>query len=193
MSAARVLIAYPSLFLSREKFTRKVKHYTSSLAIEGFVALEDPHGFTADLAVSMGASFVVQTASELSCTHGIIFDHDGALAPVEELLKNLGIPGKKIALKLCTVVNKDHGDDYDVYIGRGTVWGNPYPIGLEGDREEVLRKYQYDFDRRYLRFFENHDHNVKRIRGKVLGCHCKPAACHGDILAAYVNSLDDGE
>jgi len=193
MSAARVLVAYPAHFLSREKFTRKVKHYISSLTVETLVSLDDPLGFVADLAESIGAGFVVQGSAELSCTHGIIFDHNGALAPVEELLKDLRIPGKKIALKLTTVVNKDHGEAFDVYIGRGTVWGNPYPIGPAGDREEVLRKYQYDFDRRFLRFFEDHDNNVKKIRGKILGCHCKPAACHGDILATYVNSLDDGE
>ncbi|MCI3911791.1 DUF4326 domain-containing protein [Pseudomonas brenneri] len=26
------------------------------------------------------------------------------------------------------------------------------------------------------------------IRGKVIACHCKPAACHGDVLAAHLNS-----
>lgn len=26
-----------------------------------------------------------------------------------------------------------------------------------------------------------------QLRGKVLGCHCKPLACHGDILADYLN------
>ena len=40
---------------------------------------------------------------------------------------------------------------YDVYIGRGSAWGNPYAIGIDGDREEVIRKYQYDFERGYLK------------------------------------------
>jgi hypothetical protein len=193
MSSARVLIAYPAQFLSREKFTRKVMHYIRSLEVEALMAPDDPNGFVADLAKVVGADFVLDERGNLSCTHGIIFDHDGSESELEKLLRELGIPGKKISVKLATVANKDRGETFDVYIGRGTIWGNPYPIGPAGDREEVLRKYQYDFDRRLLRFFEDHDNNVKKIQGKVLGCHCKPAACHGDILAAYVNSLDDGE
>ena len=35
--------------------------------------------------------------------------------------------------------------------------------------------------------------DVLQLRGKVLGCHCKPLACHGDVLADYLNSLDDGK
>lgn len=34
--------------------------------------------------------------------------------------------------------------------------------------------------------------NLGIIRGKVIACHCKPAACHGDVLATYLNSQDDG-
>ncbi|ASF45912.1 DUF4326 domain-containing protein [Methylovulum psychrotolerans] len=37
------------------------------------------------------------------------------------------------------------------------------------------------------------ERELLQLRGKVLGCHCKPAACHGDVLANYLNSLDDGK
>ncbi|TBV87515.1 DUF4326 domain-containing protein, partial [Citrobacter freundii] len=30
-------------------------------------------------------------------------------------------------------------------------------------------------------------------KGKILGCHCKPYPCHGDVLARFLNELDDGE
>jgi hypothetical protein len=81
-------------------------------------------------------------------------------------------------------------ESYDVYIGRGSDWGNPYAIGIDSDREEVIRKYQYDFERSYLKSSKE---QLLKLRGKTLGCHCKPAACHGDILANYLNSLDDGK
>ncbi|MFZ2449765.1 MAG: DUF4326 domain-containing protein [Methylovulum miyakonense] len=96
-----------------------------------------------------------------------------------------------MADKLLTkVVNIDRKEPYDVYIGRGSDWGNPYAIGIDGNREEVIRKYQYDFERGFLK---GDKQKLLALKGKALGCHCKPAACHGDILANYLNSLDDGK
>jgi len=31
----------------------------------------------------------------------------------------------------------------------------------------------------------------RELRGKILGCHCKPKACHGDILAEIADSEPD--
>ena len=28
------------------------------------------------------------------------------------------------------------------------------------------------------------------LKGKVLGCFCKPKACHGDVLVELVNDLE---
>jgi len=88
------------------------------------------------------------------------------------------------------VVNIDKGAVHDIHIGRGSDWGNPYAIGFDGDREEVIRKFKYDFERDFLKFSKK---DVLALKGKTLGCHCKPAACHGDIIADYLNVLDDGE
>jgi hypothetical protein len=30
----------------------------------------------------------------------------------------------------------------DIYIGRGTKYGNPFKIGRDGTREEVIQKYE---------------------------------------------------
>ena len=59
------------------------------------------------------------------------------------------------------------------------------------DREEVIRKYRYDFENDL--FPKKSKSEVIRLAGKRLGCFCKPKACHGDILADYLNSLDDGK
>jgi hypothetical protein len=69
-------------------------------------------------------------------------------------------------------------EPYDVYIGRPSKWGNPFKIGRDGTREVVLQKYQ-------VWLAEQWDllDSLDEVRGKVLGCHCKPYGCHGDILA----------
>lgn len=74
-------------------------------------------------------------------------------------------------------------DRYDVYIGRPTVWGNPFVLGKDGDRNEVIAKYE-DWVRARPDFMAF----VKReLRGKVLGCWCSPDPCHGDVLARIAN------
>jgi hypothetical protein len=93
---------------------------------------------------------------------------------------------------LTTVVNKDKGHDFDVYIGRGSEFGNPYALGFDGDREEVIRKFAYDFERDFLRGGVEFKEKLKQHKGERLGCHCAPAPCHGDVLAEFLNSLDDG-
>ncbi len=67
---------------------------------------------------------------------------------------------------------------YDVYIGRPSKWGNPYTIGRDGTREEVLQKFK-----QWLREGEGRELDISELRGKVLGCYCHPKACHGDLLA----------
>ena len=71
----------------------------------------------------------------------------------------------------------------EVYIGRGgkgveaSAWANPFKIGPDGTREEVIDKF-----RRYLRDAPVLK-RVMDLEGKVLVCHCGPAeACHGDVL-----------
>ena len=76
---------------------------------------------------------------------------------------------------------------FDVYIGRGSKWGNPFVIGADGNRDEVIEKY-----RQYLLHNEKLGKDIPdntellkalpELRGKVLGCWCRPKACHGDVL-----------
>ena len=56
-------------------------------------------------------------------------------------------------------------------------------------REEVIRKFKYDFD--YEKFPNKKKSEVYKLAGKRLGCFCKPLPCHGNILANFLNSLDD--
>lgn len=78
------------------------------------------------------------------------------------------------------VVNKYHKVPHDVYIGRGSIWGNPYVIGQDGTREECIAKYEV-----YLLENKNLMAKVKSLYGKILCCYCAPRPCHGDVLAKY--------
>lgn len=80
-----------------------------------------------------------------------------------------------------TVVNVDE-EDFDVYIGRGTKWGNKFHIGADGTREEVIEKYATWF----LDHPELHNQAIRELQGKTLGCHCKPLPCHGDVLVDFL-------
>lgn len=66
---------------------------------------------------------------------------------------------------------------YDVYIGRGTRYGNPFIIGKDGNREQCITKFK-----NYLLTNSELLSHLYELDGKTLGCHCKPKACHGDVL-----------
>lgn len=86
-------------------------------------------------------------------------------------------------MRSTTVVNRHHKIPYDVYVGRGTPWGNPYPVS-EGSRESVIRRYE-----EYLRKNGELISQLDELQGLVLACSCAPRPCHGDILAAFADSL----
>jgi len=83
---------------------------------------------------------------------------------------------------------------YDVYIGRPnpTVksdtykWGNPFVIGKDGDRDDVVIKYE-----QWLLSQPDLIRDAKaELEGKILGCWCAPLPCHGHFLAQIANSED---
>jgi hypothetical protein len=71
-------------------------------------------------------------------------------------------------------------------IDRRTVFGNPFIIGRDGTREEVIELYKDYF---YERLSNDPDFKeaVDDLNGDVLGCWCKPLPCHGDVIAEYLN------
>jgi len=85
---------------------------------------------------------------------------------------------------MTTIVNKKSGAAYDVYIGRPSTFGNPYPLG-KYSREESIRKYKKYFWSR-VRTDPEFLEAVLSLRGKRLGCFCKPLPCHGDIISDFL-------
>lgn len=91
---------------------------------------------------------------------------------------------KNVAYPLETRVVHCKKEKYDVYIGRPSCWGNPFEIGRDGNRNEVIEKYK-----QWLKTQPELLKRIKELKGKVLGCWCHPKKCHGDILAKLANSL----
>jgi hypothetical protein len=72
---------------------------------------------------------------------------------------------------------------FDVYVGRPSVWGNPFAIGRDGTRAEVIAKYRrWLLDRPCLV-----ERARKELRGKTLACWCAPQSCHADVLVEVAN------
>ena len=77
-------------------------------------------------------------------------------------------------------------DRYDVYIGRPSPWDNPFEIGRDGARDEVIKKY-----RQWLAAKPELIARAKvELRGKTLGCWCAPKPCHGDVLLEIANERE---
>lgn len=93
-------------------------------------------------------------------------------------------------------VDRDEG----LYIGRGSIFGNPYKIADTTSREHAI-----DLYRLYLteamtapwypaqcKLRDGINGLVTRVRrGEmiVLVCHCEPADCHGDVIIETVRRL----
>jgi hypothetical protein len=82
---------------------------------------------------------------------------------------------------MCKVVHCKR-EKYDVYIGRPSKWGNPFIIGRDGTRTEVIRKYE-----NWIKQQPELMNSLSELKGKTLACWCSPAACHGDVLIKLAN------
>lgn len=71
-----------------------------------------------------------------------------------------------------------------MYIGRPSKWGNPFSIGRDGTRDDVIKKYEAWLIRSEV--FKD----IAELKGKTLGCWCSPQACHGDVLSRYANDSE---
>lgn len=109
----------------------------------------------------------------------------------EETTKTFTVIGKPVRL---ANVATHHGAG--VYIGRGTVFGNPFIIGKDGDREQVIAKYRFHL----WEALQEKGDLCKAVVGLAradkavtLKCHCHPRLCHGHVLIgaiSWIRKLD---
>lgn len=81
-------------------------------------------------------------------------------------------------------------NQYDVYIGRPSKWGNPFTHiknkntkaeFIVSTRKEAIEKYQ-----EWIILQPELLNDLSELDGKVLGCWCFPKFCHGDILIQLI-------
>jgi len=81
---------------------------------------------------------------------------------------------------------------YDIFIGRPSIYGNPFKIGPDGNREEVVMKYRKYFHDR-IESDQLFREAVELLRNKVLGCFCTPLLCHGSVFVEYLEVSDNND
>ncbi len=68
-----------------------------------------------------------------------------------------------------------------VYIGRGSIWGNPFPMSKDVTREQSLALYKPWV----VEQVKSGRYTVEQLDGlymKNLVCFCAPKDCHGHVL-----------
>lgn len=74
-----------------------------------------------------------------------------------------------------------------IAIGRGSVWGNPFIIGPDGDRLRVIAKF-----REYAVWRLTREPKwLEPLRGKDLACYCAPNPCHGDVILQLLQEMEE--
>lgn len=86
------------------------------------------------------------------------------------------------------VVNRHHGDSFDVYVGRPSKWGNPFSHKdgtLAEFRvatvDEAIAQYRVWLWAQ-LQAGEITRQELAGLAGKRLGCWCAPSPCHAEVL-----------
>lgn len=78
-------------------------------------------------------------------------------------------------------------EEFDVYIGRalgkwpGSPFANPFKVGRDGNRQQCIERY-----REYLLSKPELLALLPQLKGKTLGCWCKPQDCHGDVIVELI-------
>jgi len=84
-------------------------------------------------------------------------------------------------------------EKYDVYIGRAGkgkdgYYGNPFPLKAEEARGATIERYREYFYER-IKNDPMFKEMILQLKGKRLGCFCKPHPCHGDVIKEYLDGL----
>jgi Domain of unknown function (DUF4326) len=76
--------------------------------------------------------------------------------------------------------------------GEDGYFGNPFRMGNRISREQAVKSFQKYFTERIEKDSE-FKRRVLALKGKRLGCFCKPKACHGDVIADWLNKMEENE
>lgn len=109
------------------------------------------------------------------------------ISGIKELIIEPPEPPEKTQTCVINISRCNKIKDY-VPITRGTIWGNPFIIGVHGDREFCLEMFERDLRQRLINE-PGLKEELLKLDGKILGCVCTPLPCHGDILVSLIEEL----
>lgn len=70
-----------------------------------------------------------------------------------------------------------------------SIWANPYKISENQSREKVLELYS-EYVEKNIESNNLIIPELLKLKGKKLGCWCRPECCHGDILIKLIKKYD---
>lgn len=198
---SNLLIALPRLLCFKALFIETIDAVLNTLGDVDVSLIPDRAGEAQILLERKGISpKLVRISTRLDAksalkqfSHVLIFWDGEDCTDIIYFAKLLNKHLRIVPVQVTKVRNRDNLEEFDVYIGRGTLWGNPYPIEHEKDgdkREKVIEKFQTYFVEEIV----NNPEKLKlliALKGLRLGCHCKPLPCHGDVIADFLNSYEE--
>jgi hypothetical protein len=83
----------------------------------------------------------------------------------------------------CKGIRQDVGNV--VYIGRPSLFSNPFRMQGEATRLDTIELYRVLFNRQLINrpWFRQ---KVLELRGHDLSCWCAPRPCHGDVIIEWL-------
>jgi len=102
---------------------------------------------------------------------------------------------------MTSVINIESGEPYNIYIGKKSeeqdgYFGNPFDtkvaqmLDVPFTREWSIEMYRNHFEIQ-IQCNPKFKSRILELKGKRLGCFCSPLMCHGNIIADYLNNLDN--
>jgi hypothetical protein len=90
------------------------------------------------------------------------------------------------------VVNLHHKIPYDEYIGRKSIWGNPFSHmdGTLAEFKVATREESISCHKEWIKTQYHLLLKLRTLKGKKLGCFCFPALCHGNTLVEMANNYE---
>jgi hypothetical protein len=74
---------------------------------------------------------------------------------------------------------------FTVFIGRPSVFGNPFIVGVHGTRKQCIKQFE-----QYVWKSQRVLDAIRALkRNAILGCYCTPKPCHGTVIIAVYKSL----
>ena len=110
----------------------------------------------------------------------IALDFPNVRQTSRELLARDGLTRQQI--ETTRVVNVER-ESPNLMVDRSSRWGNPFRVSDYGREKAVeLFRDRALADRDLL-------DQLKLLKGRTLGCHCKPLACHADVYSGMIRGV----